>query len=54
MSGYVGLREDAQLGHSLALRIAALFPLRCRSVWRAGKTRGLPAAGGERRTQGSA
>lgn len=29
MSGHVGLREDALLGHSLAQRIAALFPPRC-------------------------
>lgn len=26
MSGHVGLREDAQVGHKLALMIAALFP----------------------------
>ncbi len=26
MSGHVGLREDAQVGHTLALLIAALFP----------------------------
>ena len=26
MSGHVGLREDAQVGHKLALLIAALFP----------------------------
>lgn len=26
MSGHIGLREDAQVGHKLALLIAALFP----------------------------
>lgn len=28
MSGHVGLREDARVGHWLAARVAALFPPR--------------------------
>jgi hypothetical protein len=31
MSGHIGLREDAQVGHKLALMIAALFP-RCETA----------------------
>lgn len=32
MSGHVGLREEARLGHLLARRIARLFPPRAERV----------------------